>query len=122
PVMSYMPPADAAEAQVVIGNAARAAGRDPAEIRRIDNFPGEFTATALAPGRDTDRAIVGPPDHWAEVLAHLALDLGFGTFVLTAPPDPETLRTFIEDVAPHVRERVAAGRAAVSSRGAQSVR
>jgi alkanesulfonate monooxygenase SsuD/methylene tetrahydromethanopterin reductase-like flavin-dependent oxidoreductase (luciferase family) len=122
PVMSYMPPADAAEAQVVIDNAAREAGRDPAEIRRIDNFPGEFTATAPAPGRDTDRAIVGPPDHWAEVLSHLALDLGFGTFVLTAPPDPETLRTFIEDVAPQVRERVAAGRAAVSSRGEQTVR
>jgi alkanesulfonate monooxygenase SsuD/methylene tetrahydromethanopterin reductase-like flavin-dependent oxidoreductase (luciferase family) len=122
PVMSYMPPADAAEAQVVIDNAACEAGRDPAEIRRIDNFPGEFTATAPAPGRDTDRAIVGPPDHWAEVLAHLALDLGFGTFVLTAPPDPETLRTFIEDVAPQVRERVAAGRAAVSSREIQSVR
>jgi alkanesulfonate monooxygenase SsuD/methylene tetrahydromethanopterin reductase-like flavin-dependent oxidoreductase (luciferase family) len=122
PIMSYMPPADAAEAQVVIDNAARKAGRDPAEIRRIDNFSGEFTATAPAPARDTDQAIVGPPDHWAEVLAHFALDVGFGTFVLTAPPDPETLRTFIEDVAPRVRERVAAGRAAASLGAVHSLR
>jgi hypothetical protein len=45
-----------------------------------------------------------------------------GTFVLTAPPDPETLRTFIEDVAPQVQERVATGRAAASFGGAQSLR
>jgi hypothetical protein len=32
-------------------------------------------------------------------------------FILLAPPDPDLLRTFIEDVAPDVRERVAAARA-----------
>jgi alkanesulfonate monooxygenase SsuD/methylene tetrahydromethanopterin reductase-like flavin-dependent oxidoreductase (luciferase family) len=111
PLMNYQPPAAAAEAQTVIDRAAREAGRDPAEIRRIYNVPGKFTATAPTPARDTDEAIVGPPDHWAEVLTHLALDLGFGTFVLIAEPDPETLRTFIEDVAPQVRERVVAARA-----------
>jgi hypothetical protein len=31
-------------------------------------------------------------------------------FTLAAPPDPDTLRTFIEDVAPRVRERVASAR------------
>jgi alkanesulfonate monooxygenase SsuD/methylene tetrahydromethanopterin reductase-like flavin-dependent oxidoreductase (luciferase family) len=41
------------------------------------------------------------------VLTHLSLDLGFSTFNLVADPDRDTLRTFIEDVAPHVRERVA---------------
>jgi alkanesulfonate monooxygenase SsuD/methylene tetrahydromethanopterin reductase-like flavin-dependent oxidoreductase (luciferase family) len=73
--------------------------------------PGAFAASAPAPARDTDQSIVGPPEHWAAVLTHLALDLGFGTFVLIAPPDPDVLRTFIEDVAPDVRERVAAARA-----------
>jgi alkanesulfonate monooxygenase SsuD/methylene tetrahydromethanopterin reductase-like flavin-dependent oxidoreductase (luciferase family) len=34
-----------------------------------------------------------------------------GTFVLIAPPDPDTLQTFIEDVAPQVRERVTTTRA-----------
>jgi alkanesulfonate monooxygenase SsuD/methylene tetrahydromethanopterin reductase-like flavin-dependent oxidoreductase (luciferase family) len=45
------------------------------------------------------------------VLTHLALDLGLDTFLLATPPDPDTLRTFIEKAAPRVRERVAAARA-----------
>ena len=109
--MNYMPPAAAAEAQARIDRAASEAGRDPGEIRRIYNMPGAFTAVARAPARDTDEAIVGPPDHWIAVLTHLALDHGFGTFVLMGPPDPRMLRTFIEDVAPRVRERVATARA-----------
>jgi alkanesulfonate monooxygenase SsuD/methylene tetrahydromethanopterin reductase-like flavin-dependent oxidoreductase (luciferase family) len=72
---------------------------------------GAFTTTAPAPARDTDQAIVGPPEHWAEVLTHFALDVGFDTFLLIAPPDPDALRTFIDDVAPQVRERVASARA-----------
>jgi alkanesulfonate monooxygenase SsuD/methylene tetrahydromethanopterin reductase-like flavin-dependent oxidoreductase (luciferase family) len=111
PLMNYQPPAAAAEAQTMIDRAALEAGRDPSEIRRIYNVPGAFAAAAPAPASDTDEAIVGPPDHWVEVLTHFAVDLGFGTFVLIAPPDPEVLRTFIEDVAPRVRERVAAARA-----------
>jgi alkanesulfonate monooxygenase SsuD/methylene tetrahydromethanopterin reductase-like flavin-dependent oxidoreductase (luciferase family) len=110
PLMNYLPPAAAAEAQTVIDGAARDAGRDPGEIRRIYNMPGAFTAEAPAPARDGDEAIVGPPEHWTDVLTHLALDLGFGTFVLMGEPDPQMLRTFIEDVAP-VRERVETARA-----------
>jgi alkanesulfonate monooxygenase SsuD/methylene tetrahydromethanopterin reductase-like flavin-dependent oxidoreductase (luciferase family) len=106
PLMNYVPPAAAAEAQEAIDGAARQAGRDPAEIRRLYNVPGAFTGSAPGPASDTDQEIVGPPDHWADVLTHLALDHGFGTFALIAPPDPDTLRTFIEDVAPQVRERV----------------
>ena len=117
PLMNYQPPAAAAKAQTIIDRAAREAGRDPAEIRRIYNMSGAFTAAAPAPARDSDEAIVGPPEHWAEVLTHFALDLGFGTFVLIAPPDPDTLRIFIEDVAPEVRERVAAARATAPALG-----
>jgi alkanesulfonate monooxygenase SsuD/methylene tetrahydromethanopterin reductase-like flavin-dependent oxidoreductase (luciferase family) len=110
PLMNYQPPAAAAEAQALIDSAAREAGRDPGEIRRIYNVPGAFTPAAPAPASDSDETIVGPPEHWVEVLTHLALDLGFGAFTLATPPDPDTLRTFIEDVAPQVRERVAAAR------------
>ena len=93
PLMSsYLPPAAAAEAQTIIDRAARQAGRDPGEIRRIYNVPGAFTSAAPAPASDSDQAIIGPPEHWAEVLSHLAVDLGFGTFLLIAPPDPDTLR------------------------------
>ena len=111
PLMNYLPPIAAAKAQELIDGAALAAGRDPREIRRIYNVPGAFTATAPGPARDTDTSIIGPPEHWAALLTHLALDLGFGTFILIAPPDPDQLRTFIEDIAPDVRERVAAARA-----------
>ena len=112
PLMSsYLPPAAAVEAQTIIDRAARQAGRDPGEIRRIYNVPGAFTSAAPAPASDSDQAIIGPPEHWADVLSHFAVDLGFGTFLLIAPPDPDTLRTFIEDVAPLVRERVATARA-----------
>lgn len=97
------------------GDAERGADRDPGDIRRIYNVPGAFTAAAPAPARESDETIVGPPDHWAEVLTHFALDLGFGTFILTTPPDPEALQTFIEAVAPQVRERLATARAHATS-------
>ncbi|MDQ3657031.1 MAG: LLM class flavin-dependent oxidoreductase, partial [Chloroflexota bacterium] len=82
---------------------------DPSAIRRIYNINGSFAPTNTK-ADDIDREIVGPPEHWVEVLTHLALDLGFSTFVLGSEPDQETLRTFIEDVAPAVKERVAARR------------
>jgi alkanesulfonate monooxygenase SsuD/methylene tetrahydromethanopterin reductase-like flavin-dependent oxidoreductase (luciferase family) len=110
PMMVYLPPADVPAAEDLIDDAARDAGRDPREIRRIYIVGGEFTSSASAPARDTDQAIAGPPEHWVEVLTHLALDLGFGTFILATPPVAGTLRTFIEDVAPRVREGVAAAR------------
>jgi hypothetical protein len=59
----------------------------------------------MARASDTNQAVVGPPEHWVEVLTRFATDLGFGTFVLVAEPDGATLTSFIEDVAPQVRER-----------------
>jgi alkanesulfonate monooxygenase SsuD/methylene tetrahydromethanopterin reductase-like flavin-dependent oxidoreductase (luciferase family) len=110
PMMIYLPPADVPAAEELIDRAARDAGREPRGIRRIYIVSGEFTADAPAPAQETDQTIVGPPDHWVEVLTHFALDLGFDTLVLATPPDPETLRTFIEEVAPQVRDRVEAAR------------
>jgi alkanesulfonate monooxygenase SsuD/methylene tetrahydromethanopterin reductase-like flavin-dependent oxidoreductase (luciferase family) len=110
PMMVYVPPAQIPAAEEVIDRAARDAGRDPSAIKRIYIVSGEFATEAPAPARDTDQAILGPPEHWAEVLTHLALDLGFSSLILATPPDPETLQTFISVVAPSVRERVAAAR------------
>lgn len=107
PLMNYKPPRQSAEGNRAVDRAARAAGREPREIRRIYIIPGAFTRSAPAPATDDDPAIVGPAEHWADVLTHLATDLGIGTFVLTADPEPSTLTSFIEDVAPRVRERVA---------------
>jgi alkanesulfonate monooxygenase SsuD/methylene tetrahydromethanopterin reductase-like flavin-dependent oxidoreductase (luciferase family) len=107
PLMGYKPPREAAHANLAIDRAAREAGRDPREIRRIYNVQGAFTSTTQGPASDADQAVVGPPEHWVEVLTHFATDLGFGTFVLVGESDAATLSTFIEDVAPQVRERVA---------------
>jgi alkanesulfonate monooxygenase SsuD/methylene tetrahydromethanopterin reductase-like flavin-dependent oxidoreductase (luciferase family) len=110
PLMNYQPPAQALKAQAVIDGAARDAGRDPGEIKRIYNIPGAIAPTAPAAWSDDDQTIVGPPDYWAEALTHLALDVGFDTFMLASEPDPETLRSFAEEVAPKVRENVARAR------------
>jgi alkanesulfonate monooxygenase SsuD/methylene tetrahydromethanopterin reductase-like flavin-dependent oxidoreductase (luciferase family) len=111
PLMSYKPPREAAEGNRAIDRAAREAGRDPREIRRIYNVQGAFTSATQGSAADTDQGIVGPPEHWVDVLTQLVLDVGFGTFVLAVPPDPDALTTFIEDVAPNVRERVSEQRA-----------
>ena len=107
PLMSYKPPGEAALANAAIDRAAEGAGRDPRELHRIYNLQGAFTSTAPRPASDTDQAVVGPPEHWVEVLTRFATELGFGTFVLAAESDVTTFTTFIEDVAPKVREHVA---------------
>lgn len=111
PSMGYVPPDRARESSSAIDAAAREAGRDPSEIRRIYNIGGQLTTTATQPFGGSDREITGPPQHWVEVLTTLALDPGFSTFILSVPPDAEVLRRFAEEVAPAVREHVAAARA-----------
>ena len=113
PLMNYVPPEPAAQLSAVIDGAARQVHRPLSAIRRIYIVPGRVSSSAPRPASDADRSIVGPVDHWVEVLEHLAADLGFGTFVFAGPSDPHTLRTFINEVAPRVRERVAARRATV---------
>jgi alkanesulfonate monooxygenase SsuD/methylene tetrahydromethanopterin reductase-like flavin-dependent oxidoreductase (luciferase family) len=115
PLMNYMPPVEIPAAHEVIDRAAREEGRDPRAIRRIYLVLGAFAAAAPAPARDTDQAVVGPPEHWADVLTHFSLDHGLSAFLLVGPPDPDALRTFIQDVAPQVRERVATARARTPS-------
>jgi hypothetical protein len=72
---------------------------------------GALTEEPTGPATDADQAVVGPPEHWVDVLAHFALDLGFST---SWPPSriPGCSQPFIEEVAPDVRERVAERRAA----------
>jgi alkanesulfonate monooxygenase SsuD/methylene tetrahydromethanopterin reductase-like flavin-dependent oxidoreductase (luciferase family) len=113
PIMSYVPPGPAAQLSAVSDGAEREALRLLSAIQRIYIVPGRVSSSVPRPASDADRSIVGPVDHWVEVLEHLAADLGFGTFVFASPSDPQTLRTFINEVAPRDRERVAARRATV---------
>lgn len=93
-----------AEGNAVIDEAAAEAGRSPSAIRRLLNLDGELTAAR------TDRFLVGPPRQWAEQLADLALGCGVSTFVLPGD-DPHVYEVVGREVAPAVREMVAAERA-----------
>jgi hypothetical protein len=104
PSSPYAPPEQLAAMNAVIDAAAAGAGRSPADVRRIYNISGSFSGAGSA-------FLQGPPKMWAEQLAGLALDDGMSGFVL-ATDDAETLERFAAEVAPAVRELVAAERAA----------
>jgi alkanesulfonate monooxygenase SsuD/methylene tetrahydromethanopterin reductase-like flavin-dependent oxidoreductase (luciferase family) len=110
PSISYVPPARARQGNALIDAAAQEAGRDPTEIVRIYNLSGSFRI-APKPFTETDQEIVGPVEHWVDVLTTLSLDLGFSKYVLWTPPDPGAMQLFASEVVPAVRERVTAARA-----------
>lgn len=106
PSMGYADPPALPALNARIDEAALAAGRDPADIRRIYNIFGSF-------GRSAD-FLRGSAADWAEQLAQLAIGDGMSTFIL-GTDDPATLARFASEVAPATRELVAAHRAAGSA-------
>ena len=86
-----------------IDRAAEAAGRRPADVRRLFNINGSF-------GSDTG-FLQGAPRDWAEQLSELTLNTGMSAYILSVSSDDD-VRRFAEEVAPAVRELVIAGRAA----------
>lgn len=87
----------------VIDEAALAAGRDPAQVRRLYNINGSFTGSGAG-------FLDGPSTTWVEQLAELTLTQGMSTYVLGSD-SPDDIRRFAAEVAPGVRELVAAERA-----------
>jgi FAD/FMN-containing dehydrogenase len=83
--LSAFAPGEFAAAQKIIDEAARAAGREPAEISRRLTVPGDCTAAQLIP---------------------LALADGVSTFIVTAANDA-VLERFAREVMPELREAVA---------------
>lgn len=104
PSMGYADPDRLGALTATLDEAARAAGRDPASIRRLYNVMGRLG------GRGTGPRLHGTAADWAEQLAALTQEHGTSTFVL-ASDDERTVRVFGEEVAPDVRERVTARRA-----------
>jgi alkanesulfonate monooxygenase SsuD/methylene tetrahydromethanopterin reductase-like flavin-dependent oxidoreductase (luciferase family) len=96
PTLSYLKPGDLAAGNRAIDAAAAEAGRDPAAIRRLLNVSGAFS-----------------PAQWVEELTRLALEDGIGTFILAAD-EATAIQTWATEVAPAVRERVAAQRSGAS--------
>jgi alkanesulfonate monooxygenase SsuD/methylene tetrahydromethanopterin reductase-like flavin-dependent oxidoreductase (luciferase family) len=86
-----------------LDDAARNAGREPGEIRRVLNVSGLITSGA------SEGVLRGPVSQWVEELRDLALGPGFDTFILWAEGDRQ-LERFAEEVVPAVRAQVAAER------------
>ncbi|MEO6199647.1 MAG: LLM class flavin-dependent oxidoreductase [Cryobacterium sp.] len=85
-----------------VDEGALGAGRDPRSIRRLLNVGGAFTLAA-------EGLLRGPPGRWAEDLATITLEHGMSGYIL-ASDDADTIQRFAEEVAPAVRELVAAAR------------
>jgi alkanesulfonate monooxygenase SsuD/methylene tetrahydromethanopterin reductase-like flavin-dependent oxidoreductase (luciferase family) len=86
-----------------LDEAAVAAGRDPAELRRVLNVGGQITDGA------SSGLLQGPVDQWVEELTDLAVGWGFDTFVLST--EPGQVARFAAEVAPAVRAQVTDERA-----------
>ncbi|MBN6042142.1 LLM class flavin-dependent oxidoreductase [Amycolatopsis sp. 195334CR] len=106
PSLGYLPegPASLDAMNEQIDEAASAAGREPAAVRRLLNLSGRFTTGGggLLQGTTAD---------WAEQLADLALRYGVSGFIL-ASDEPAELDLFGHEVAPRARELVQSERTA----------
>jgi alkanesulfonate monooxygenase SsuD/methylene tetrahydromethanopterin reductase-like flavin-dependent oxidoreductase (luciferase family) len=80
-------------------DAAAAAGRDPAQLRRILNVSGRVTDGA------TGGPLHGPVDQWVDELGELALGYRFDTFLFWNEEDGQ-LDRFAEEVVPAVRSQL----------------
>ncbi len=96
PSLGRMKPGAFRAANAIIDAAAREAGRDPREIRRLVNISGRFSATGSG-------FLSGPSRQWIDDLLPLVVEDGVGTFIL-ASDDPRTLEQFAREVAPALRE------------------
>lgn len=110
PSLAYVPPAAAREAMGKIDAAAREAGRDPADIRRVYNIWGEFDGPPPGPIDETSGSFSGNAEAWIAFLTHLVTEVGFDTFVFGGPGDLPVLRMIADEIVPAVREQVAVGR------------
>ncbi|HEX2075097.1 MAG TPA: LLM class flavin-dependent oxidoreductase [Geodermatophilus sp.] len=109
PSLGYLKPGDLAAGNAIIDEAAQEAGRSPSQVRRLLNITGRFAPVGRGP-------LHGPAEQWAEELADLALGDGISTFILGSD-DPDDLRRFAGEVAPAVRELVAAERSSTQPQG-----
>ncbi|MEN0129140.1 MAG: LLM class flavin-dependent oxidoreductase [Brevundimonas sp.] len=99
PSAGYLQPGDLAAGNARIDDAAREAGRDPREIRRLLNL-GAVTASSV--------------DEWVDELLTLVLEDGVSTFIL-AGDDERSIALFGQELAPALREAVASERQAAGT-------
>jgi alkanesulfonate monooxygenase SsuD/methylene tetrahydromethanopterin reductase-like flavin-dependent oxidoreductase (luciferase family) len=111
PIPYYLPYEKWGDSQARIDAGAEESGRDPSEILRIANIPGEITGSGGSRPSGSD-PLVGGKDFWAETLAEWAEKFRFDAFVFWPGENPEEqTRRFGEEVVPAVREAVERTRA-----------
>lgn len=93
---------DLSDGNAIIDEAASDAGRPPAAVRRLLNIGAQF-------GGSGDGLVGGPPEQWVEQLATLTLEYGFSCYIVMGD-DRTTIARFGHEVAPALRELVAAQR------------
>ncbi|BBX62528.1 N5,N10-methylene tetrahydromethanopterin reductase [Mycobacterium saskatchewanense] len=99
----FLGPDQLSAANKIIDNAAVAARREPATVRRAYNIAGEFTAAQGG-------FLHGPPAKWAEQLTDVALAEGVSVFILFRVESADVIERFAAEVVPEVREQVGAER------------
>ncbi|MGC5010183.1 LLM class flavin-dependent oxidoreductase [Streptosporangium sp. DT93] len=102
PSSAYAAPDVLTAMNATVDEAALAAGRSPADVRRLYNVSGSFTGSGGA-------FLQGPAHVWVEQLAELTLEEGMSAYIL-ASDDPDDIRRFAAEVVPGVRELVEAER------------
>lgn len=113
PSLGYLPDgvASLTDMNAYIDEGAAAAGRRATDVRRLLNIAGQFTPFGHG-------LLHGPPQQWADDLAHITLQYGVSGFIL-ATDDAATIERFAADVVPRTRELVAAARAGSGSSATQ---
>lgn len=96
PSIGRMSPQEIVDANARIDDAAQAAGREPADVTRLANVSGPLSPATVAA--------------WVDQLTALVLDHGFSTFIFSGD-DAVGLAIAGQEIAPAVREAVAAARA-----------
>ena len=105
PLSTYTPPFAVPGMQRRIDEAARDAGRQPADVRRIYNVVGTVGAGRGGSG------LTGDVDTWVATLTDWAVDLGLDTFIYWPTTAPAAqLEVFVGEVVPAVRQAVSARR------------
>jgi alkanesulfonate monooxygenase SsuD/methylene tetrahydromethanopterin reductase-like flavin-dependent oxidoreductase (luciferase family) len=111
PSSGWATPDNLTDMHARIDEAAAAAGREPAQIRRAYNVWGVIGGSG--------GFLQGPVDQWVEELTALVVDHGMDTFLFGPSEDPVTqLERFTAEVVPAVREQVAQHRGRARGSGA----
>jgi alkanesulfonate monooxygenase SsuD/methylene tetrahydromethanopterin reductase-like flavin-dependent oxidoreductase (luciferase family) len=101
PLNVYMRPSLVPARQRLIDEAARSAGRNPAEVRRIYNVVGAIGSRISGSG------MTGDVQAWVDALTEWSVDLGFDTFIFWPTASSlAQLEVFAEEVVPRVRQAV----------------